>query len=212
MNQIFDFFLDAYRGKETYIIVLEAIVLLFGILSVWFAKKEDILVYPTGIVATIITVYLFFRDGLLGDMMMNFYWSAMSFYGWWNWARTKGDEKVVHISRTTTREKRIGIILFILTMAVNYLVYRLFGNEIKATNYIDILTSGIFFTAMWYMALKKLENWTLWIVADIITIPLYAYRGWGMLSLQYLIFTILAIQGYLLWKKSLNKSPQILLK
>ncbi len=212
MHQIFDFFLDSYRGKETYIIVLEAVVLLFGILSVWYAKKENILVYPTGLIATIITVYLFYKDGLLGDMMMNFYWSAMSIYGWWNWARTKGAEKVVQISRTTTREKRIGGLLFILTMAFNYLVYRIFGTEIKMTNYIDMLTSGIFFTAMWYMALKKLENWTLWIVADIITIPLYAYRGWGMLSLQYLIFTVLAIQGYLLWKKSLNKSLQIELK
>jgi len=79
MNPIFDFFLD--RGKETYIIVLEAIVLVTGILSVWYAKKENILVYPTGLIATIITVYLFFKDGLLGDMMMNFYWSAMSIYG-----------------------------------------------------------------------------------------------------------------------------------
>ena len=57
---------------------------------------------------------------------------------------------------------------------------------------------------MWFMANKKLENWTLWIFADIITVPLYAYRGWGMLSLQYLIFTILAIQGYYAWKKSLS--------
>ena len=80
------------------------------------------------------------------------------------------------------------------------------------TNYIDIFTSGIFFTAMWYMANKKLENWTLWILADIITVPLYAYRGWGMLSLQYLIFTILAIQGYFAWKKLLNKSLQTSLK
>ena len=80
--------------------------------------------------------------------------------------------------------------------------------EIGASNYVDILTSGIFLTAMWYMAIKKLENWTLWIVADLITIPLYAYRGWGMLSLQYLIFTILAIQGYREWKKRLDKNLQ----
>ncbi len=97
MNHIFDFFLDAYRNKETYIIVLEAIVMVFGILSVWYAQKENILVYPTGLVATVITVYLFFRDGLMGDMMMNFYWSTMSIYGWWNWARTKDNKKVVQI-------------------------------------------------------------------------------------------------------------------
>lgn len=212
MSPIFDFFLDAYRGKESHIIFLEAIVFVFGILSVWFAKKENILVYPTGLLATVITVYLFLRDGLLGDMMMNFYWSAMSIYGWWNWARKKDNEKVVKISRTTTPEKWIGLGLFLGTMAFNYSVYRFFNYEILTSNYIDIFTSGLFFTAMWYMALKKLENWTLWIIADVITVPLYASRGWGMLSFQYLIFTILAIQAYFSWRKSLNKSPQTLLK
>ena len=208
MNPIFDFFLNSYQDKETYVIVLEAIVFVTGILSVWYAKRENILVYPTGLIATVITVYLFFKDGLLGDMMMNFYWSAMSIYGWWNWSRKKDDEHLVQISRTTTREKAIGIGLFLGTMTINYVVYMVFGNEIEPSNYIDIFTSGMFFTAMWYMALKKIENWTLWIIADIITIPLYAYRGWGMLSFQYVIFTILAIQAYFAWRKSLNKSLQ----
>ncbi|MGB5555030.1 MAG: nicotinamide riboside transporter PnuC [Flavobacteriaceae bacterium] len=210
MNPIFDFFLDAYRGKETYTIVLEAIVLVSGILSVWYAKKENILVYPTGLVATLITVYLFLKDGLLGDMMMNIYWSAMSIYGWWNWSRKKNNEKAVKISRTNLKEKVIGFALFVLTMMFNYGVYVFFDYEIKTSNYIDIFTSGIFFTAMWYMAIKKLENWTLWIIANIITIPLYAYRGFGMLSFQYIIFTILAIQAYILWKKSLNSTQPTL--
>ncbi len=210
MNPIFDFFLDAYKGKEAAIIFLEAIVFVAGILSVWFAKKENIWVYPTGLLATVITVYLFLKDGLLGDMMMNVYWSAMSIYGWWNWSRTKDNKKVVQISRTNTKEKTIGVALFFATMLFNYGIYRLFDYEILTSNYIDIFTSGLFFTAMWYMALKKLENWTLWIIADIITVPLYAYRGWGMLSLQYLIFTLLAIQAYRAWKKSLDSNLQTL--
>lgn len=208
MNQVFDFFLSSYQDKETYIIVLEAIVLVTGIASVWFAKKENILVYPTGLVATVITVYLFYKDDLLGDMMMNFYWSAMSIYGWWNWSRMKNDKTVVQISRTTKNEKSIGIAFFLGTMIINYGVYKAFDVVIEPSNYIDIFTSGIFFTAMWYMALKKLENWTLWIIADLITIPLYAYRGWGMLSLQYIIFTIIAIQAYIAWKKSLDSNRQ----
>lgn len=212
MNPIFDFFLDPYKEKEVFVIILEAIVFVSGILSVWFAKKENIRVYPTGLIATVLTVYLLFRDRLMGDMMMNFYFSVMSIYGWWNWARTKNDRKVVQISRTNPREKVIGFGLFLLTMIVTYAVYRVFDVAITTSNYIDIFTSGIFFTAMWYMALKKLENWTLWIFADLITIPLYASRGWGMLSLQYLIFTILAVQGYFAWKKNLNKSPQTLLR
>jgi len=93
-------------------------------------------------------------------------------------------------------------------MIITYVVYRINDYDIQTANYIDIFTSGIFFTAMWFMANKKLENWTLWIFADLITIPLYAYRGLGMLSLQYLIFTILAIYGYIEWKKNLSNNCQ----
>jgi len=208
MSPIFDFFFDPYREREGYLILLEAIALVFGIASVVYAQRENIMVYPTGLVATLITMYIFFQDRLLGDMMINLYYSLMSIYGWWNWARRRQGEAVVHISRTNLKQKFIGFLLFLATAGVNYGVYRLFGTEIGPTNYVDILTSGIFFTAMWYMAIKKLENWTLWIIADLITVPLYAYRGWGMLSLQYLIFTILAIQGYIAWKKLLDKNLQ----
>ena len=206
MTHIFDFFIDAYRNAPTSQIVLEVIVFVFGILSVWYAKNENILVYPTGIICTVITVYLLYINQYFGDMMMNLYYSVMSIYGWWNWSRKKGDTLIVPISRTTNNEKLIGIGFFVLTMLVTYFIYIGFDYDMEIPNYIDIFTSGIFFTAMWYMANKKLENWTLWIIADIITIPLYAYRGLGILSLQYVIFTILAIQGYIQWKKSLNKS------
>jgi len=206
MNHIFDFFLDAYQNTPTNQIVLEAVAFVFGIASVWYAKKENILVYPTGIICTVITVYLLYVNKYLGDMMMNFYYSIMSIYGWWNWARKREDKPVLPISRTNSKEKIIGVIFFLVTMIVTYAVYKAYDYDMQVPNYIDVVTSGIFFTAMWYMANKKLENWTLWIIGDIITIPLYAYRGLGMLSLQYLIFTVLAIQGYIAWKKSLNSN------
>jgi nicotinamide mononucleotide transporter len=208
MNHIFDFFIDPYHVVPTFQIVLEAFAFVFGIMSVWYAKKENILVYPTGLICTVITVYLLYISEYFGDMMMNFYYSVMSIYGWWNWSRKKENKVLVPISRTTTKEKQIGVLLFILTMIVTYFVYKGFDYTLQIPNYIDIVTSGIFFTAMWYMANKKLENWTLWIIADIVTIPLYAYRGLGMLSLQYLIFTILAIQGYIAWKKNLDNNRQ----
>ncbi len=208
MSQIFDFFLEAYKNTSITLIILEVIVFVFGILSVIYAKRENILVYPTGLVATVITVYLLYKAEYFGDMMMNFYYSIMSIYGWWNWSRKEEDRYIVPISRTTFQEKAIGVILFFITMFVTYLVYTVYDYELKIPNYIDIVTSGIFFTAMWFMATKKLENWTLWIIADIVTVPLYAYRGLGMLSLQYLIFTILAIQGYRQWKKSISNNQQ----
>jgi len=201
-----EFFLNAYKNASTTQIVLEFIAFVFGILSVWFAKKENILVYPTGLIATIITTYLLYIAGYLGDMMVNGYFAIMSVYGWYKWLRKENETDNVAISRTNTREKIIGIVLFFVTIFVVFGIYNFFDYEIKTANYIDIFASGIFFTGMWYMALKKIENWTLWILGDIIVTPLYAYRGLGMLSLQYLIFTILAISAYLEWKKILNNN------
>ena len=129
----------------------------------------------------------------------------MRSYGWWNWSRKNDDKYLLKITRFSKDDFGITITLFLITVVITYTVYILSSVVIKIPNYIDIFTSGIFFTAMWLMANKKLESWVLWVIGDIITVPLYAYRGLGMLSLQYIIFTFLAIQGYIEWKKSLSK-------
>ena len=203
-----DFFLDAYKDVPTSHIILELIVFIFGILSVWYAKKENILVYPTGLIATLITTYLLFIAGYLGDMLVNAYFTIMSIYGWYTWSKKDDNQQTIIISRTNNKEKIIGIVLFFITIFVVFGIYKGFDYTINPDNYVDILTAGIFFTGMWFMALKKIENWTLWIIGDLIAVPLYAYRGLGMLSLQYLIFTIMAISAYLEWKKILNNNLQ----
>lgn len=200
-----DFFLEAYKNATMTQIVLEFIAFVLGIASVWFAKKENILVYPTGLIATVITTYLLWMAGYLGDMMINAYFSIMSVYGWWNWCKKGSNNLGLPITRTNFNEKIIGIVLFLLTIVVVFGIYSLAGQDVKTENYIDIAASGIFFTAMWYMAHKKIENWTLWILGDFIVTPIYAYRGLGMLSLQYLIFTLLAIAAYREWRRILQQ-------
>jgi nicotinamide mononucleotide transporter len=204
-----DFFLNNYKNTSLWHIALEFLAFVFGILSVWYAKKENIWVYPTGLIATVITVYLLYVAGYLGDMLLNAYFSIMSIYGWYNWSRGSGTEDTLPITRTNPSEKIIGVLLFIITIFVVFGIYRLFDYEIHPDNYVDMISSGVFFTGMWYMARKKIENWTLWIIGDIIVVPLYAYRGLGMLAVQYLIFTILAIAAYLEWRKILDRKKQI---
>ncbi|MFD1603804.1 nicotinamide riboside transporter PnuC [Flavobacterium artemisiae] len=204
-----DFFLDYYKDIPLWHIALEFITFVFGILSVWFAKKENIWVYPTGLIATGISVYLLYIAGYMGDMIINFYFSIMSIYGWYVWAKGGTAEDNLPITRTTFNEKIIGILLFIVTVFVVFGIYKYFGRKIEPDNYVDMISSGIFFAGMWYMARKKIENWTLWIIGDIIVVPLYAYRNLGMLSLQYVIFTILAISAYIEWRKILDSKKQI---
>ena len=206
---MFDFFLNSYKNASTTQILLEAIAFIFGILSVWFAKKENILVYPTGIISTIITSYLLFVTGYLGDMMVNAYFTIMSVYGWFCWSKAINTE-VLKISNITTKERNIGIGMFLFTIIVVFGIYKFFDYDIKTDNYLDMIASGIFFTAMWFMAKKKLQNWTLWIIGNIFVIPLYAYRGYSMLALQYIIFTILAVSAFYEWKKTLDNSRQTL--
>lgn len=199
-----DFFISQYKNISTCQIWAEFLAFCFGIMSVYFAKKENIWVYPTGLLSTMITVYLLYQAAYFGDMTMNVYYSIMSIYGWYRWIpNTQSPE--LKISRTTRREKYLGFVMFCATMIVTYLVYVFFDYTLEIPNYIDIFTSGIFFTAMWYMALKKIENWTLWIIGDCIAVPLFAYRGLGMLALQYFIFTIMAIVAYLSWRTYLAK-------
>lgn len=202
-TKMIDFLISQYKNASTTQICLEFLAFVFGIISVYCAKKENIWVYPTGLISTVITVYLLYQASYFGDMTMNAYYSIMSIYGWYKWM-SKSKEPDLLITRTNSKEKIIGFVFFILTMFITYLVYKFFDYKLEIPNYIDIFTSGIFFTAMWFMAIKKIENWTLWILGDCIAVPLFAYRGLGMLSLQYLIFTILAILAYLEWRKILN--------
>lgn len=203
-----EFFINAYKNASNTQIFMEFIAFIFGIASVWLAKKENVLVYPTGLISTVITVYLLYQAKYFGDMTMNFYYSIMSIYGWFMWSKNNNQPDLL-ITRITSNEKIIGFGMFLLTMVITYFVYEFFGQKLEIPNYIDIFTSGIFFTAMWFMALKKIENWTLWIIGDCIAVPLYAHRGLGMLSFQYLIFTILAIYAYLEWKKTLDNNKPI---
>jgi nicotinamide mononucleotide transporter len=203
-NPIIQFVFEPYFGMDPYLVWLEMIAVFFGFLSVWYAKKENIWVYPTGIISTVIFVYLLWVYSLLGDMLINGYYSLLSVYGWWVWTRKEGGAPLA-ISRTTPKEKKWSILFFAVTMLFVVVVYDYFDKFNVWTAYVDTLTTAIFFVGMWLMAKKKIENWTFWIIGDVISIPLYWYKGLIFTSFQYLIFTIIAILGYIEWKNRLNK-------
>jgi len=207
MYQIFDLLFEQYSQYQTKDIVLEIVAVVFGLLSVWCSKNNNILVFPTGMISTAIFIYLLYKWVLLGDMMINAYYFLMSIYGWFIWTR-KENNSVTPISRVTNNEKKIGIIIFLSSLVFVYLIYVYFDKWGTITSYVDNITTAIFFVGMWLMAKRKIENWIFWIIADIISIPLYFYKGLTFTSLQYLIFTFIAIAGYYSWKKILNKSHQ----
>ena len=206
MGEVYDFFLSSYSDYSRIDIVLEFLAFWFGIISVVFAKKQNILVYPTGIICTIITMYLMYKVSLLGHILVNLLYTIISFFGWWNWSRRENNDLVVKVSKFTYNDLTKSLLIFFFIVFVAYFAHNFFATNFEGQiKELDILTSGIFVTAMWLMANKKLENWILWIIGNVITIPLYLYSDKIILSIQYVIFTILAVQAYIEWKKSLSK-------
>ena len=204
---MFDFLFQQYSQYNELDIFFEIVAVIFGLLSVWFSKNNNILVYPTGMISTSIFTYLLFKWGLLGDMMINAYYFIMSIYGWYIWTRKKNNI-VTPISKISNYEKKISLFIFISSLIFVYGIYNYFDKWGSLTSYIDNITTAIFFVGMWLMAKRKIENWVFWIIGDVISVPLYFYKGLTFTSLQYFIFTIIAISGYYSWKKILNKSNQ----
>ncbi|MDG1314591.1 MAG: nicotinamide riboside transporter PnuC [Flavobacteriaceae bacterium] len=209
MSQIFNLLFDQYSSYAALDVVMEITAVLFGFASVWFSKENNILVFPTGLISTSIFVYLLFKGQLLGDMMINGYYFIMSLYGWYIWTRKVDSKNVTPISRITKKEQIIGVVIFASTLVLVYEVYQFFKMWTNWVAYVDTLTTALFFVGMWLMAKRKIENWYFWIIADIISVPLYLYKGLTFTSIQYFGFTILAIFGFLAWKKNLSNSTQI---
>lgn len=212
-------FIKPYESYHTYQIILEFTATFFGLLSVYFSIRKNIWVYPTGIVSTALYVYILFKFGLLGDMLINFYYTVMSIYGWVLWAKSSEDHVHVEVSRTTKREWLVCSLLFVISLILVTAVYYykpLLDTQLSAekvilgldhldwANWLDVFTTAIFLVGMWLMAKRRLENWIFWIVGDLICIPMMLHKGLGITSVQYLVFTVMAIIGYREWQRSLK--------
>ncbi len=200
-DQNFDYFFKPYEGYYVFHIFLEFIAVFLGILSVIFAKMNKIAVYPVGMISTGIFVYLLFHFKLLGDMIINAYFFFMSVYGWFYWSYKKEGQIINKVSYGSNNDYIIGALIFLISLILISIIYKLFNLFTSWSAYIDTLTTGIFFVAMWLMARRKIESWIFWIIGDLISIPLYLYKGLAITTIQYFIFTIIAVMGYKSWVK-----------
>ncbi len=208
MNQIFDFLFSQYSSYSPSFIYLELFAVIMNITSVVYAKRNNILVYPTGLIGTGIFVFILLNFSLLGDTIINAYFFSMYIYGWYFWSRKKDEVFINQVSTINRNEIKYLFILAISSLIFIYFVYDYFDKWNNWTAYVDNITTAIFFVAMWLMARRKIESWIFWIIGDLITVPLYFYKGLTLSSIQYIIFLILAVLGYISWKKILDKNHQ----
>jgi len=183
---------------------LEYAAVASGIISVWFSKKENILVYPTGLINTIIYVYISFKSRLIGEAGVNFYYTVVSIWGWILWARKNNQqETVLHITFSNKKERifqlAFGTGLYIaLFSLLTYLKTSFYPGVIP---WADAFASATAFTAMWLMAKKKVESWWWWIATNIASIPLYFVKGLVFTSVYYIILLMLAVAGLREWRQ-----------
>ena len=190
-----------------YELIIEIVAVVTGLLSVWFSKKINVLVFPIGIISVLLYVFIFIKNELYANAVINFIYFLISVFGWWNWKRTndkslksngKDELKVTFLNG---KENIIVYSLFTIT----FLSIVIFSNSVIATK-LDYITSASGLIAMMLTSLKKVENWIFYLFADIVLIPLCIYNGLYLTSLQYVAYTILAIMGLISWSKEARQN------
>ncbi|WP_185855720.1 nicotinamide riboside transporter PnuC [Blattabacterium cuenoti] len=201
MNNIYENYIQLflYFNNNFISITLEFFAVIFTIVSVILAKKNNILVYPIGIISTIIYCYLTYVTGLYGDFIINIYYTTMSIYGWYMWKNRK--EKIIYISFCNKKDYLHTLVLFLTTVILSTSIYYFNGKLTCNYDWIDVLTTGIFFSGMYQMSIKKVENWIFWIIGNAISVPIYFIKGFLFTAILFIILFFLAVEGFLIWKK-----------
>jgi nicotinamide mononucleotide transporter len=189
--------------------LLEYVAVFAGIASVWYSRAENILVYPVGLINTIIYIYISVKGRLLGEATVNLYYTIMSIVGWYMWLKkdTKQDA-VLHITYSGKKEW-LGQALFFgffytsIYFALTYFKNAFFEGVIP---WADAFASATAFTGMWLMTKKKVESWYWWIATNVASIPLYFVKHYVFTSVYYLVLLVMAVFGLLEWVK---KTKQI---
>ena len=174
------------------------------IVSVWYARKNNVLVYPTGIIGVLLAAYLYFSNSVYADGTLNIYFFFMSVYGWYNWVQKKDAAHFTYpISWCSKKEMLTGAALFLVAWGAIYLaLIRTDSN----TPILDSLVSASAVVAMWWMAKRKIENWLAWIISNIVAIPLNFYKEFYLFTLMYVLFFGMALWGFVEWKKQASKN------
>ncbi len=178
---------------------MEAVSAITQIASVWYAKKNNVLVYPTGIIGVVLASYICFATQLYADAGLNIYYFVMSVYGWYNWVQKKNNVYEYPINWCSKKEMGVGIIFFVAGWIILYWLLKNFTNS--NVPMLDSFVSASAVTGMWWMAKRKIENWIAWIVSDVVAIPLFFYKHLILFTVMYILFLVLALWGYFEWIK-----------
>ncbi len=209
MQELSDFLFSQYKGYAIVDIWLEATAVVLGVISVWYSKKNSILLYPSAIVSSLLYIYLLWKWHLYGDLIINSYYFYMGIYGWVLWGRkTTTGNGALKITKMSCKDYLKSLIIFGISTIFVSCVYKNYDLFKHWWAYIDTIITGLLFIGTWLLAKRKIENWLFLIAGDIIAIPLFYLKGYTLTSILNVFLTVIAIFGYLEWKKALPHRNQ----
>jgi len=178
--------------------VVELTAVLSGLVSVWLVKKENVWAFPIGGVSVLLSAYIYFEGNIYANAGINLFYFIMNIYGWYNWLRKTGEDKHLIITSCGRKEMQLYAVLIILMfLGLWYILRKTAANQYAVY---DAFTSSLYVIAMWLMARKKIQHWPLWIIGDVVMIMLCIFLKWYFLGFQYLVYTVIAILGWMEWK------------
>ncbi|MEJ7821526.1 MAG: nicotinamide riboside transporter PnuC [Chitinophagaceae bacterium] len=208
-SEILQQFIEGMHATKWY----EYVAVFFGIASVWFSRKENILVYPVGIINTILYVYISFEGSLFGEVAVQVYYTIMSIYGWILWTKKNSLQKPVIVITRSNKKEWVSHLLFFSVFFITFFASLTYLKKEFAPGAIplaDAFASATAFTGMWLMAKKKVESWYWWIATNIASIPLYFVKQYVFTSVYYFILLIMAVWGLIEWTRRANNQSRLL--
>lgn len=188
-----------------YELIIEIIAVATGLLSVWYSKKINVLVFPIGIISVLLYVFIFIKNGLFANAVINFLYFVISVFGWWNWKRLKANDerlkaKELSVTFLNKRQRFLTLAIVIVLLVIS----KIFTTD--TPTFLDYFTGVLGLGGMLLTALKKVENWVLYMLCDIILIPLCIVNDLYLTVLQYIIYAIIAVMGYISWSEEAKKN------
>jgi nicotinamide mononucleotide transporter len=185
--------------------IVEILGFVSGALCVWLVARQNVWNWPIGIANNITFLILFWAAGIYADAGLQIVYMALALYGWWAWLRGGADHGALTVTRTTRDQWLVlGAAGVVATAGLTVLLDTVTDSTVPLP---DAITTVLSLLATWGQARKKLESWWLWIAADVIYVPLYAYKDLWLTAVLYVGFLALCVLGLRNWRASYATTP-----
>lgn len=179
---------------------------LSGFLYLGFSIRQHPLTWPVGLLNAVFYIFVFLSSKIYADMTLQFYYVAISIYGWWCWYHGHASGNSLKVTRTNTALwLKLSILFLLLFVAIAFVLIRFTDSQVP---YWDAITTSLSILATWMLARKKIEHWLVWVFVDAISIGLFIIKELYPTTLLFMVYTVLAIYGYIEWKRELSRGNQ----